>query len=69
MAAERRSRVPAWPWPPGSWQIADQALCIRPFTPLHPLDRDALLAEAVQLCGFAAPRAARNIVLDEPEKS
>ncbi len=28
--------------------------------------RDALLAEAVQLCGFAAPHGTHNIVLDEP---
>lgn len=50
----------------GTWQIRDQTLRIRPFTPLRPADRDALLAEAVQLCGFAAPQGAHSIVLDEP---
>ena len=50
----------------GTWQIRDQTLRIRPFTQLRPADRDALLTEAEQLCGFAAPEQTRTIVLDEP---
>ena len=50
----------------GTWQIGDQTLRVRPFARLRPADRDALLAEAEQLRGFAAPEAARAIVLDEP---
>jgi hypothetical protein len=50
----------------GTWRIRDQTLRIRPFTRLHPADRDALLAEAERLCGFAAPQEAHDIVLDEP---
>ena len=50
----------------GTWQIGDQALRIRPFAPLRPADRDALLAEAERLRDFAAPQETRTIVLDEP---
>ena len=50
----------------GAWRIGDQTLRIRPFARLRPADRDALLAEAEQLRGFAAPEAACTIVLDEP---
>ena len=50
----------------GTWQIRDQTLRIQPFTKLRPPDRDALLAEAAQLCAFVAPQAKYDIVLDKP---
>lgn len=51
----------------GTWQIRDQALRIQPFTGLRRADRDALVAEAAQLCAFIAPGAEYGIVLDEPQ--
>lgn len=51
----------------GTWQIRDQALRIQPFTGLRRADRDALMAEAAQLCAFIAPGAEYGIVLDEPQ--
>jgi hypothetical protein len=50
----------------GTWQLRDQKLRIRPFVPLRPADRDALLAEATLLCAFAAPQATHDIMLEEP---
>jgi hypothetical protein len=50
----------------GTWQIRDQALHIRPFTKPRHADRNALLAEAEQLCAFVAPQAEYRTVLDEP---
>ncbi len=50
----------------GTWQICDQALRIQPFTKLHHADRDALLAEAAQLCAFVAPQPTYDIVLGKP---
>ena len=50
----------------GDWQIRDRKLRIRPFVRLRPADRDALLAEAAQLCAFAAPQATDDIILEEP---
>jgi len=50
----------------GTWQIHDRALRIQPFTKLHRADRDALLAEAAQLCAFVAPQATYDIVLGKP---
>ena len=50
----------------GTWRIRDQTLHIQPFTKLRHADRNALLAEAVQLCAFVAPHAKYHIVLDEP---
>jgi len=45
----------------GVWQIRDQTLRIEPFTKLRRADRDALLAEAAQLCAFVAPQAKYDI--------
>jgi hypothetical protein len=39
-------------WWQGTWQVRDQALYIQLFTEPGPADRDALLAEAGQLCTF-----------------
>jgi hypothetical protein len=50
----------------GTWQIRDQTLRIQPVTKLRPPDRDAMLAEAAQLCAFVAPQAKYDIVLDKP---
>jgi hypothetical protein len=50
----------------GTWQIRDRALRIQPFTTLPRADRDALLAEAAQLCAFVAPQAKYEIVLNPP---
>jgi hypothetical protein len=50
----------------GTWQIRDQTPRIQPFTSLRSADRDALLAEAAQLCAFLAPQAKYDIVLSEP---
>jgi hypothetical protein len=50
----------------GTWQIRDQTLHIQPFTTLHHADREALLAEAAQLCAFLAPQAKHDIVFGEP---
>ena len=50
----------------GTWQIRDQALRIQPFTKLHRADRDALLAEAAQLCAFVAPQTTYDMVLGKP---
>jgi DNA glycosylase AlkZ-like len=50
----------------GTWQIRDQTLHIKPFTKLRRADHNALLAEAVQLCAFLAPRAKYHIVLGKP---
>ncbi len=50
----------------GTWQIRDQALRVQPFTTLRRSDRDALLAEATQLCAFVAPQAKCDIVLGQP---
>jgi hypothetical protein len=49
----------------GTWQIRGQCLRIQPFTTLPPADRDALLAEAAQLCAFVAPQATSEIVIGE----
>jgi hypothetical protein len=50
----------------GTWQIRDQSLHIQPFTKLPRADRNALLAEAAQLCAFVIPRAEEGICLHEP---
>jgi Winged helix DNA-binding domain len=50
----------------GTWQIPGQCLRIQPFTTLPPADRDALLAEAAQLCAFVFPQASCDIVIGEP---
>ncbi|MGW4794534.1 winged helix DNA-binding domain-containing protein [Nonomuraea sp. NPDC004297] len=50
----------------GTWRVRHRSLRIQPFTRLCREDRDALLAEAAQLCAFLAPRSACDIVLDEP---
>jgi winged helix DNA-binding protein len=45
----------------GTWQVRDQALHVRVFIEPRPADRDALLAEAGQLCTFLGldPRCCR----------
>ena len=52
----------------GTWQARDQTLRIQPFTALRGADRDALLAEAAQLCAFIAPQVRYDIVLSEPPR-
>jgi hypothetical protein len=49
-----------------TWQVRDRVLRVTPFTNLGPVDRDALLDEAAQLCAFVAPQAGYDIVVDRP---
>ena len=50
----------------GTWQLHDQKLRIRPFASLRTVDREALLAEAAELCAFIAPQTAPDIVVEHP---
>jgi len=50
----------------GTWQVRDQVLHIRPFIELRPADRDALLAEAGQLCAFLAAPAGNGAASAPP---
>lgn len=50
----------------GTWRIRSRSLHIQPFTALPTADRDALLAEAAQLCAFLAPGAGYDIILGKP---
>jgi hypothetical protein len=54
-------------WWQGTWQVRGRTLRIQPFTPLRRTDRDALLAEAEQLCAFL-PEASYDIVFDAPAR-
>jgi hypothetical protein len=47
----------------GTWQVRDGTLRVEPFEPLLPADRDAVVAEASDLCTFLAPEASYDVLL------
>ncbi len=51
----------------GTWQLQDHRLRIQPFTELRRADRQALLAEAAQLCAFITGQADCDIILSKPQ--
>jgi len=50
----------------GTWKLRDQTLWIEMFTKVGSAHRDALLAEAEQLCAFVAPQGKYEIAVVEP---